>query len=152
MAAIERETGRDLAREEHRYELRERIAAVVGAWCGERTLANVRAAFDAQRVCWGLYRTTRDLFAHDPRVGPTNPVWERLETAGVGVHRAAGTPIRAAGEARAPSTPAPLIGAHTDEVLHEVLGLDAAAIGRLHDAAVVAGPERDPTRQQRQGQ
>jgi 2-methylfumaryl-CoA isomerase len=29
-------------------------------------------------------------------------------------------------------------------VLHEVLGLDAGAIGRLHDAGVVAGPQRDP--------
>jgi hypothetical protein len=26
-------------------------------------------------------------------------------------------------------------------VLHEVLGLDSGAIGRLHDAAVVAGAE-----------
>ncbi len=38
------------------------------------------------------------------------------------------------------------LGDHTDEVLHQVLGLDSGAIGRLHDAGVVAGPERDPTR------
>jgi 2-methylfumaryl-CoA isomerase len=40
---------------------------------------------------------------------------------------------------------APRLGDHTDEVLHGVLGLDSGAIGRLHDAGVVAGPERDPT-------
>ena len=35
--------------------------------------------------------------------------------------------------------PAPRLGAHTDEVLADILGLSAAAIGRLHDQGVVAG-------------
>jgi 2-methylfumaryl-CoA isomerase len=51
----------------------------------------------------------------------------------------AGSAVRAPAMARMPTRPAPLLGADTDEVLAEVLGLDAAAIGRLHDAAVVAG-------------
>jgi len=42
-------------------------------------------------------------------------------------------------------TPAPLLGQHTDEVLLDVLGLDSGAVGRLHDAGIVAGAERDPT-------
>jgi len=53
--------------------------------------------------------------------------------------------VRVGGSARAATRPAPLLGADTDEVLHQVLGLDSGAIGRLHDAGVVAGPERDPT-------
>ena len=40
--------------------------------------------------------------------------------------------------------PAPLLGQHTDEVLMEVLRLDSAAIGKLHDLGLIAGPERDP--------
>jgi 2-methylfumaryl-CoA isomerase len=54
--------------------------------------------------------------------------------------------VRAVREDRSATPPAPLLGQHTDEVLLEVLGLDAAAVGRLHDAGVVAGPDRDPTR------
>ena len=54
-------------------------------------------------------------------------------------------PIAANDDEPEPTPPAPLLGTHTDEVLHEVLGLDGAAVGRLHDAGVVAGPERDPT-------
>jgi 2-methylfumaryl-CoA isomerase len=96
-------------------------------------------------VCWGLYRTTRELLRHDPRVGAGNPVWERLDTAGVGRHLAAGTPVRAPGEERSTSIPAPLLGQHTDAILCEVLGLDSPAIGRLHDAGIVAGPEGDPS-------
>ncbi|HET7097126.1 MAG TPA: CoA transferase [Casimicrobiaceae bacterium] len=145
IAALERASGFDFAREAERYEGREAIAAIVERWCAARTLAEVQQAFDANRVCWGPYRTTRDLLRHDARVGPSNPVWERIETAGIGAHLAAGTPVRAPGEERSASTPAPLLGQHTDEVLHDVLGLDSPAIGRLHDAGVVAGPERDPT-------
>ena len=56
------------------------------------------------------------------------------------------TAVRVGAMAREPTTPAARLGDHTDEVLHEVLGLDGATIGRLHDAGVVAGPECDPTR------
>ncbi|MEP6944037.1 MAG: CoA transferase [Betaproteobacteria bacterium] len=151
IAELQRVSGRDFMREAERYESREAIASIVEAWCAQRTLAEVTEAFDGNRVCWGLYRTTRDLVQHDARVGLTNPVWERIETAGIGAHLAAGTPLRAAGEERSASTPAPLLGQHTDEILHEVLALDSPAIGRLHDAGVVAGPERDPSLQDRQG-
>ncbi|MFO1413156.1 MAG: CoA transferase [Burkholderiales bacterium] len=145
IAQLQQATGRDFAREADRYEGRELIAPLVAAWCAERSFADVQAVFDAGRVCWGRYRTTRELVRDDPRVGPGNPVWERMETTGVGTHLAAGTPLRAIGEPRTAGSPAPLIGQHTDAVLHEVLGLDAPAIGRLHDAGIVAGPERDPT-------
>jgi 2-methylfumaryl-CoA isomerase len=145
IAAVERASGLDFAREGERYEGREAIAAIVERWCAARTLADVQQAFDAHRVCWGPYRSTHDLVRHDGRVGVENPVWERVETAGVGAHLAAGTPVRATGEERSASPPAPLLGQHTDEVLHQVLGLDSSSIGLLHDAGIVAGPESDPT-------
>ena len=75
-------------------------------------------------------------------------LFELLDTPGVGLHRAAGTPIRIGAEARGVTTPAPLLGQHTDEVLQGVLGLDAAAVGRLHDAGIIAGPGRDPVASQ----
>ena len=86
--------------------------------------------------------------AQSPKDNPkceANPVFERSNTPGIGEHLSAGTAVRAIGLARESTPPAPLLGCHTDEVLHEVLGLPAAAIGKLHDAAIVAGPESDPT-------
>ncbi len=145
MAVLEQTLRLDFSREGDRYQAREAIAEVIDAWCKSRTFTQVRQAFDANRVCWGLYRTTRDLLENDSRVGVTNPIWERVLTPGIGSHLSAATPVRAGNEDRTAVAPAPLLGQHTDEILQQVLGLDSPAIGRLHDAGVVAGPERDPS-------
>ena len=145
MEAIARARDLDLARDSDRYAARDAIAEVIGARIGARPLRAVAAAFDAAGVCWGLYRSPRALVAEDPRVSEANPVFARIDTPGVGRHRAAGAAARFAGLPRAKLAPAPLLGQHTDAVLSEVLRLSGAEIGRLHDARVVAGPERDPT-------
>jgi 2-methylfumaryl-CoA isomerase len=145
MADLQARLGLNFLREGDRYEAREAIATVVAAWCSARSLEEIARSFDRHRVCWGLYRTVGDLLNHDPRVSASSGVFDPIETPGVGRHRAAGTPVRLGAERRGPTRPAPLLGQDTDQVLHEVLGLDTPAIGRLHGAGVVAGPERDPT-------
>ncbi|WP_454693424.1 CoA transferase [Achromobacter aegrifaciens] len=145
IATLESSLQRDFSREADRYEAREAIAQVFEPWFASRTLGEIESAFKQHRVCWGLYRNVRDLIANDPRVSLTNPVFERMNTQGIGTHLAAGTPVRAMHESRGATVAAPLLGQHTDEVLSEVLGIGASAIGRLHDQNIVAGPERDPT-------
>lgn len=144
IAELEKRTGLDFRDEAQRFEAREAIADLLEPWFAVRTIEAVEHALDAHRVCWGRYRSVTDLLAGDARVSASNPVFETLETPAVGRHLAAGAAARIEGEPRTPTPPTPLLGAHTDEVLHEVLGLESAAIGRLHDAGVVAGPERDP--------
>lgn len=69
-----------------------------------------------------------------------NPMFEQFETSGIGRHMAAASPVPVGSSARASIRPAPLLGADTDDVLHQVPGLDSRIIGRLHDAGVVADP------------
>jgi 2-methylfumaryl-CoA isomerase len=145
VADLQARLGLDFADEEQRFQARDEIAALVEPWFAARTQAEAEAALDANKACWGRYDTPTGLLAHDERVGASNEVFERISTPGIGEHLAAGATVRARGLERAPTSPAPLLGTHTDEVLHEVLGLDSGAVGRLHDAGVVAGPERDPT-------
>lgn len=129
-----------------RFAARERIAERIAAWCSQRDMAEVARLFDQHKVCWGPYRTVRGLVQDDPRVGAANPVYERVQTPGIGSHITAGTAVRLAAQQRSPTQPAPWLGEHTEQVLHEVLGLDGAAIGRLMDAGVVADGRRDPYR------
>lgn len=144
--ALQARRGLDLDDEAQRYEARDEIAALLEPWFAARPHAEVARVLDEQRVCWGPYQTAREALSHDPRASLANPVFERILTPGVGEHLAAGATTRIGGECRRPVRPAPLLGADTDAVLHEVLGLSGHEIGRLHDAAIVAGADRDPTR------
>ena len=145
IAKLEQALGANFNREADRFEARDAIADLLEPWFAARPLAEIKQTLDANRVCWGQYRTTQGLLAEDPRVGLSNPVWERIDTPGIGNHLSAGTAVRAKGEERLSIPPAPIVGQHTDEILLDVLGLDSAAVGKLHDAGVVAGPECDRT-------
>jgi 2-methylfumaryl-CoA isomerase len=141
---LENELGLDFTNERERYDAREPIASLVADWCGKRTFAQINEIFGNAGVCWGPYRTVRQALSEDTRVGETNPIFERIETLGVGRHLVAGTPIRIAGKTRGTTTAAPLLGQNTDEILRDVLRFDAVAIDNLHGAGIVAGPEHDP--------
>jgi 2-methylfumaryl-CoA isomerase len=132
--------------EAKRFRLRHDIGAAVGRWIETRPMQEVENVFAEHKVCWGLYRTVKDLVANDPRVGESNPVFEPIETPGVGRHRTAGTPARLVGEARGRTPPAPWLGQHTEEILQQVLGLNDAQIGGMMKDGIVAGPEGDPFR------
>lgn len=146
IAALQQRSGLDFDDEAQRFEGRDAIAALLEPWFAARPRPEAERVLEQHKACWGRYSTVRELLAADARVSAANPVFERIDTPGVGQHLSAGAAVRVGAMEREPTTPAPRLGDHTDQVLHEVLGLDGAAIGRLHDAGVVAGPECDPTR------
>lgn len=145
LAAIEAQSGLVFAREADRFEARDVIAALVARWCAARPHAEIERVFAEAGVCRGDYRSVRELLAEDPRVSLDNPVFAQIDTPGVGRHRTAGSPLRLGDTPRRTETGASFLGADTDRVLAEVLGLSDGQIGHLHDRGIVAGPERaDP--------
>jgi len=145
VAALERRTGLDLTDEAQRFEARDALAELIEPWFAGRSREQAESELRAHKATFGRYQNVGELLATDPRVNAaTNPVFERIDTPGIGNHIAAGAAVRAPALAREATPAAAPLGTHTDEVLHEVLRLDGAAIGKLHDAGVVAGPDRDP--------
>lgn len=140
ISAAESRLGLDFRDEAQRFEGRDAIASLVEPWFATRTAAQAEAALTQHKVCWGRYSTVAELLERDPRIGAANPVFERITTEGIGEHWSAGAAPRISGLDRTPTVPAARLGAHTDVVLHELLGLDSGAIGRLHDAGIVAAP------------
>ena len=139
-ATLEQTLDLDFTREGDRFEAREVLGAVIKPWTVARTLAEIRAAFDGHDVCWGPYQTFMELVDQDPRCSSENPLFEEVEQPGIGTYLMAGSPLELSAFERLPVRPAPELGQHTEEVLADVLGLEGAEIGRLHDDGVVAGP------------
>jgi 2-methylfumaryl-CoA isomerase len=117
MAALAQELGVDLGREGNRFRSRERIAAVVAPWIAAHSLDQVAQSFDRAGVCWSRYQTVAQL-AGGPAVDPAhNPLFTRVEQAGVGTISSPATPLHFDLAGRKSAEPAPLLGQHTEEVL-----------------------------------
>jgi 2-methylfumaryl-CoA isomerase len=128
----------DLDEEGNRFRARRELAALVGARIGARKFADLRAAFERCGVCWGPYQDIAQLVAADPECSPANPMFSMIAQPGVGEMLAAGIPLDFSARERLPARPAPRLGEHSEQVLHELLGLPPEAFGRLHDQGVVA--------------
>ncbi|MFN4282235.1 MAG: CoA transferase [Alphaproteobacteria bacterium] len=122
-----------------RFRAREEIAVVLAPWIAARDLAEISAALDATGACWGPYQSFAQMVAADPRCSTANPLFARVDHPGVGNLLTPGSPLAFASHARLAPQPAPRLGAHTDEILSDLLGLSSGEIGRLHDAKLVAG-------------
>jgi len=140
VAALATQSGLDLNEEGNRFRAREALAAIFTPWFAARTLAEVRAAFDAARVTWGPYRTVRQAIEQDPDLSTAHPMFTLLDQPGIGASLAPASPLNFSKVPRLPAAPAPTLGQHTDQILLELLGLSSAEVGKLHDAGIVAGP------------
>jgi 2-methylfumaryl-CoA isomerase len=135
----------DLSEEGGRFEAREVIAATLKPWVLQRTLEELREAFNGTGVAWGPYQTFTELVGNDPRASTTNPMFEEVEQPGIGTYRMPRSPIDFSNAERLYPMRAPLLGEHTEQLLAEVLRLDESEIARLYDAGVVAGPTPVPS-------
>lgn len=136
MAALGERLGLDLKQEGNRFRVRAAIADLLRPWFAARPFADVAAALDRHGVCWSRYQGVAEL-VKDPSCSPENPLFTRAEQPGVGEMLLAGIPLQFGAAPREPARPAPQLGQHTEEVLLQLLGLDAAQYGRLHDKGVV---------------
>jgi 2-methylfumaryl-CoA isomerase len=93
----------DLADEGERWQHRQDICALLEPWVGERTLAQVREAFERHQVLWGPYRTFKEMAADEQGDWPP-----------------AATPLDFGQGERPRSRPAPVLGGDTEAVLGEL--------------------------------
>ncbi len=143
MAQLGQDLGLDLSREGNRFKARQEIARHLEGWIEARPLSDVAREFDRHGVCWGRYQTLQQLVDGDESCSPKNPMFSTVEQPGVGPILAPGIPLDFSGTDRLPAGPAPRLGEHTEQVLVELLGVDPAEFGRLHDRGIVAtaGPQ-----------
>ena len=125
------------AHEAVRYEHGARLYPMFEAAFAARSEADLAPAFEAEGVCWSAYRTLAEA-AKDDTLFAANPVFGRADQPSGLDYPVPGPAATLAGEPRGAPAPAPRLGANTDEVLAELLGMSSGEIGRLHDRGLVA--------------
>ena len=139
MDEIGARTGLDLAQEGARWVARHAITAALAPWFAARTLAEVGPLFDRAGLTWAPFRTFAQAVAEDPDLTPDNPVFALVDQPGIGTYPVPGHPVAFGAAPRVPPAPAPRLGADTERVLADVLGMGSGQIGALMDRGVVAG-------------
>jgi 2-methylfumaryl-CoA isomerase len=140
ISAIERRHGVNFTEEEGaRFRHRDELFGLVQGAVRSQRLENLPDLFDHHSVCWGEYQTVCQALQSDPRLSVANPMFERILHPSGETYLAAGFPGIFDGLDRQPLRPAPRLGAHTEEILADELGLSDNEIGRLHDDKIVGG-------------
>ncbi len=119
------------SRTEHWSELEPALEEIFGA----RTTDQWLEALEPAGIPCGPINTVDRVLA-DPQVRERGMVVEMAHPT-AGRLEMAGCPVKLSGHADAAPNPSPLLGAHTEEVLKEYLGLDEHEVARLREEGVV---------------
>ena len=138
--AVGQRLGLDLDREGDRFRARKELAALFAPWFAARRVADFAAEFDRRGITWSEFRSFAQAVAEDPDLSERHPMFTSLDQPGIGRYLVPGLPLDFSALPREPPRRAPVLGEDTHEILAEIVGLSGAAISRLHEDGVVAGP------------
>ncbi|MDQ2103016.1 CoA transferase [Azospirillum isscasi] len=124
--------------EGQRFIHREALGALFALGCARLDYDDLAALLERGGVCWEPYRTLREAVAEDPRLVRDNAIFAEIRQVSGAVAPVPGALARFEGLTRQPPKPAARLGADTERVLAEHLGLGSGEIGRLVDQGLVA--------------
>ena len=120
-----------LASKAGRLAARDAIDAALAAWLRPQTVADAERALRAAGVPASRVVTGDDMAARE------TPFFPALSHPVAGIRHYTGVPVLRDGRHRVPHRRPPLLGEHTEYVLHDLLRLDAEQIERLTAAKIV---------------
>ncbi len=120
----------------HRHLLFPLIEVAVATFASDE----LKKRFEANGVCWAPYLTLSDAIQNEPRFSPNGPIFDSSIIHPSGrQYPAPGAAATFTSMQRNPLIGAPKLGAHTEEVLADQLGMSSSEISALVDAGVIAG-------------
>ena len=140
MAELSARSGKDLSDEGVRWQLRDEITQILKPWFARHPSTRIARLFDDAGVTWSQFRTVKEAVAKDPDLGADNPMFQTLHQPGLGTFPVPGSPMTFSGHARQAPVKAPELGAHTEEVLGDVVGMTDTEIAQLFDQGIVQSP------------
>lgn len=134
IAQLEAATGEDLGDEHVRWQRREEVRRILAPWFRERPAAAVGSVLSKTRIIWSSLRTFEEA-ARDPYFA-NNPLAGEARHPKLGVVRGMTYPGSFASGFERAAPVAPVLGADTEPVLSETLGLTQQDIGSLIDRGI----------------
>ena len=147
MTALANDTGKNLRDEGVRWELRHRITDIFKPWFTSQSSSDVGRKLTDAGATWSMFRSVKEALVDDPDMSTENPMFERLHQPGLGTFPVPATPVSFSANERKPAAAAPILGAHTEEILGDVVGMTDTEISQLFDAGIVQSPNFAVTRQ-----
>lgn len=123
-------------REGWRRHLETEIRPAIEGWAAELSKLDAARALNEAGIAAGPVNQATDVI-EDPHVAARHMLVEVPRTDGEPPYLMPGNPVKMTKVAEGPETRVPWVGEHTDEVLHDELGLDDAELARLRDAGVI---------------
>jgi 2-methylfumaryl-CoA isomerase len=137
MSSLEIDLGYSLSGEGERFKARHKIAELVEPWFACKAYSEICPLFDEHAVCYGPYRSFREMVEDDDDCSPDNPMMGMVTQPNIGEYLASGSPIRFVDD-NLQTLPAPTLGQHTEEILKQELSLSDGEVGRLKAQGIVA--------------
>ena len=138
MVALEALMSLDFSKEGDRFKAKEAIARTLEPWFKSRVYEEVCAFLDEHGVCYGPYRTFKEMVEQDIDCSIDNPMMGFIRQPEIGNYIASGSPIRFSESENLAALPAPVLGEHTEEILKDDLGLGDLEVGNLFKDGIVA--------------
>jgi 2-methylfumaryl-CoA isomerase len=138
--ALAADLGVDFRDEGMRYVHRAAITKILQPWFLDRSMTSIGPMFDKASLTWSVFRDFESALSQDVDLSADNPMFSEIDNPGLGRFLVPGSPLNFSGHERSEPTPAPTLGAHTEEVLGDVVGLPDVEIASLFDAGVVQSP------------
>ena len=139
IAALGTRLGLDLGAEGNRFAARADITALFAPWFAARDMATIAPLMDAAKLTWAPFRSFAEAVRLDPDLSTANPMFADLMQPGIGHYPVPGSPVTSTAFDRSPPCPAPQLGAQSEAILADVLGLGSGQIASLMDRGIVAG-------------
>ena len=128
ITAIEKERDVSFAKDEGvRFEHRDALNPLIESKVASRKFSELTEAFDAAGACWGAYQSMKDA-ANDPTLVGNNPMFSTIENPSGHRYPSPGAIASVSGLDRGLPQAAPELGAHSRDVLEEVLSCSSSEI------------------------
>lgn len=139
VAALEAAAGVSFATDEAaRYAQRDPLNRIVAAAVARHTLPHLAARFEGTGVCWAPYNTLAEAIRAPGLFETANPIFTEVSHPSGERYLTPGAAANFAGLDRRDADPARRLGADTDTVLGELLGLSGQRIDDLRTAGTIA--------------